>query len=72
MAQRFVPRGEEVKTKTENSRMCVYAIAREGEKEKRGATGSAHVPGESGEVATESSPFFFNCSPVLLVWCACL
>ena len=26
---------------------------------KPGATESAHAPGESGEVGTESSPFFF-------------
>lgn len=36
MAQRFVLRGEEVKTKTENSRMRVCAIAREGEGQNQG------------------------------------
>ena len=36
MAQRFVPRGEEVKVKTENSRMRVCAIAREGEGQNQG------------------------------------
>ena len=72
MAQRFVPHGEEVKIKTENSRMRVCAIAREERGTKAGATESAHAPGESGEVATESSPFSSTCPPVLLVYCACL
>ena len=44
MAQRFVPCGEEVKVKTENSRMRVCAIAREERGRKVGATESAHAP----------------------------
>ena len=54
---------EEVKAKKENQLRRAYVRAR-GRGTKPGSTESAHAPGESGEVATESSPFFFNCSPV--------
>lgn len=55
--------GEGVKAKNGNRLRRAYVRAR-GRGTKPGATESAHAPGESGEVATESSPFFFNCSPV--------